>query len=178
MTKAKITTYRVCIIFKYMPDMSQWGMGEGDVVDSLYLSKSFETFLTSMYILIIILSESRSVVSNSLRPHGLTMQSTEFFRILEWVAFLFTRGSSQPRNRTQVSHTVQADSLPAEPRGKPKYTGVGSLPLLQQIFLTQELNQGLLYSRRILYQLSHNGSPRTLEWVAYPFSRGSAQPRN
>ena len=53
MTKAKITTYRVCIIFKYMPDMSQWGMGEGDVVDSLYLSKSFETFLTSMYILII-----------------------------------------------------------------------------------------------------------------------------
>ena len=66
MTKAKITTYRVCIIFKYMPDMSQWGMGEGDVVDSLYLSKSVETFLTSMYSLIIILSESHSVVSNSL----------------------------------------------------------------------------------------------------------------
>ena len=25
-------------------------------------------------------------------------------RILEWVAFPFSRGSSQPRNRTQVSH--------------------------------------------------------------------------
>ena len=32
--------------------------------------------------------------------------------------------------------------------------------------------------RRILYQLSHKGSPRMLEWVAYPFSRGSSQPRN
>ena len=32
--------------------------------------------------------------------------------------------------------------------------------------------------RRILYQLSHKGSPRMLEWVAYPFSRGSSKPRN
>ena len=32
--------------------------------------------------------------------------------------------------------------------------------------------------RRILYCLSHKGSPRTLEWVAYPFSRGSSQPRD
>ena len=32
--------------------------------------------------------------------------------------------------------------------------------------------------RQILYQLSHNGSPRILEWVAYPFSRGSSWPRN
>ena len=30
----------------------------------------------------------------------------------------------------------------------------------------------------MLYQLSHEGSPRILEWVAYPFSRGSSQPRN
>ena len=45
-------------------------------------------------------------------------------------------------------------------------TGVGSLSLLQGIFPTQELNPGLLHCRRILYQLSHKGSPRTLEWVA------------
>ena len=38
-------------------------------------------------------------------------------------------------------------------------TGVGSLSLLQQIFLTQDLNQGLLHCRQILYQLSHQGSP-------------------
>ena len=71
-------------------------------------------------------------------------------RILEWVAFPFSRGSSQPR-----SPTLQVDSLPAEPQGKPKNTGVGSLSLLQGIFPTQELNQGLLHCRWILYQLSY-----------------------
>ena len=38
-------------------------------------------------------------------------------------------------------------------------TGVGSLSLLQQIFLTQESNQGLLYGRQILDQVSYQGSP-------------------
>ena len=57
------------------------------------------------------------------------------------------------------SPSLQGDSLPAEPPGKPKNTGVGSLSLLQQIFLTQELNRGLLHCRRILYQLSYEGSP-------------------
>ena len=41
-------------------------------------------------------------------------------RILEWVAFPFSRGSSQLRDQTQVSH-IAADSLPAEPPGKPIY---------------------------------------------------------
>ena len=40
-------------------------------------------------------------------------------RILEWVAFPFSKGSSQPRDRTQVSH-IAADSLPAEPQGSPR----------------------------------------------------------
>ena len=56
------------------------------------------------------------------------------------------------------SPTLQAYSLPSEPPGKPKNTGVGSLSLLQGIFLTQELSRGLLYSRRILYQLSYPGN--------------------
>ena len=56
-------------------------------------------------------------------------------------------------------------------------TGVGSLSL-QGIFPTQGLNPGLPHCRWIFYQLSHKGSPRILEWVAYPFSRGSSQPRN
>ena len=54
---------------------------------------------------------------------------------------------------------MQADSSPAEPQGKPKNTRVGSLSLLQWIFLTQESNWGLLHCRRILYQLSYQGSP-------------------
>ena len=57
-------------------------------------------------------------------------------------------------------------------------TGVGSRFLLQGIFLTQGSNPGLPHCRCILYQLSHEGSPRILEWVAYPFSSRSSQPRN
>ena len=57
-------------------------------------------------------------------------------------------------------------------------TGVGSLALLQGIFPTQGLNPGHLHCRRILYQLSHKGSPRILAWLAYPFSSRSSQPRN
>ena len=50
--------------------------------------------------------------------------------------------------------------------------GMGSLSLLQRIFPTQGSNPGLLHCRWILYQLSHKGSPRILEWVAYSISRG------
>ena len=138
------------------------------------------------------------VISNSLQPRGI-LHGILQARILEWVAFPFSRGSSQPRNRTQVSHTagrfftvwatreaqeywsglpcpppgdlpdpgikftsptVQVHSLLSEPLGKPKNTEVGSLSLLQGIFLTQELNWGLLQSRQILYQLSCQGSPK------------------
>ena len=59
-----------------------------------------------------------------------------------------------------------------------KNTGVGCHVLLQGIFLTQVSNLGLPHCRWILYCLNHQGSPRILEWVAYPFSRGSSQPRN
>ena len=75
-------------------------------------------------------------------------------RIMEWVAFPFPRGSSQPRNWSQVSCTA-GRFLPVEPQGKPKNTGVGSLSLLQGIFPTQELNPGLRHCRWILYQLSY-----------------------
>ena len=59
-----------------------------------------------------------------------------------------------------------------------KIIGVGCHALLQGIFPTQESNPGLLHSRRILYYLCHQGSPRILEWVAYPSSRGTFWPRN
>ena len=77
-------------------------------------------------------------------------------------AFPFSRRSSHPGIEPR-SPTLQADSLPAEPQGKPKNTGVGSLSLLQQIFLIQELNRGLLHCRQILYQLSYQGRPRRRE---------------
>ena len=81
-------------------------------------------------------SESCSVVSESLWPHG-----------------LYSPWNSPGQN-----------------------TGMGSL--LQGIFPTQGLNPGLMHCRWILYQLNHKGSSRIVEWVAFPFSRGSSQPRN
>ena len=83
-------------------------------------------------------SESHSVVSDSLRPHG-----------------LYSPWNSPGQN-----------------------TGVGSLSLLQGIFPTQRSNPGLPHCKQILYQLSHKESSRILEWVAYPFFRGSSRHRN
>ena len=68
------------------------------------------------------------------------------------------RGSSHPGIKPR-SPALQADSFPSEPPGKPMSTGVSSLSLLQGIFPTQELNWGLFHCRRILYQVSHQGSP-------------------
>ena len=94
--------------------------------------------------------------SNSLQPYGL------------YPARLLSPWHSPGRNTGVGCHALlwgnlpnpgmeprsQVDSLPSEPPGKSKNTGGGNLSLLQWIFLTQELNQGLLHSRWILYQLS------------------------
>ena len=61
------------------------------------------------------------------------------------------------------SPTLQVDSLAAEPTGKPKNTGVGSLSLLQGLFPTQGSNPGLPHCREILYQLSYQGSPEKVK---------------
>ena len=106
-------------------------------------------------------SESHSVVSSSLWRHGLDSPGILQARILEWGAFPFSRESSQPRDRTQVSHIAGRFFTPAEPPGKPKNTGVSSLSLCQWIFPIQELNRGLLHCKRILYQLSYEGSSIT-----------------
>ena len=79
------------------------------------------------------------------------------------------------------SHSVMSDLLQTHglynPWNSPgQNTGVGRFFLLQGIFPTQGLNLGLPHCRRILDQLSHKGSPRILEWVAYPFSSGSSWP--
>ena len=90
-------------------------------------------------------------------PMDYTVHGILQARILEWV-FPFSRdlptSGIKPR-----SPALQVHSLPAESHGKPKNTGVGSLSLLQQIFLTQESNWGLLHCGHILYQMSYKGSP-------------------
>ena len=91
---------------------------------------------------------------------------------------LLLRGQSESESRSVVSDSLQPHGLYSPWNSPGQNTGVGSLSLLQGLFPTQRLNPGLLHCRRILNQLSHKGSPRVLEWVAYPFSRGSSQPRN
>jgi len=54
---------------------------------------------------------------------------------------------------------MAAGSLSAEPQGKPKNTGLGSLSLLQCISLTHGSNWVLLHYRQILYELSYQRSP-------------------
>ena len=66
-------------------------------------------------------NESHSVVSDSLHPHGLYSPWNSPGQKTEAVAIPFSKGSSQPRDQTQISQ-LQADSLPAEPPGKPKNT--------------------------------------------------------
>ena len=82
------------------------------------------------------------------------------------------------KNFSVVSDCLRPHELYSPWSSPGQNTGVGSLSLLQGIFPTQGSNLGLPHCRHILYQLSHKGSPRMLEWVAYPFSRGSFWPRN
>ena len=87
-------------------------------------------------------------MSDSLRPHGLyslwnsPCQNTGAGSLSLLQGIFLTQ-------ELNSNLTLQADSLPAEPQGKPKNTGVCRLSLLQQIFPTQESNQGLLHCRQI-----------------------------
>ena len=95
-----------------------------------------------------------------------TIQSMAFSRPEYWSGQPFPSPGDLPNPGIKpTSPALWVDSLPAEPQGKPKNTGVGSLPLHQQIFLTLELNQDLMYCRQILYQLSYERSPSKSEFI-------------
>ena len=101
-------------------------------------------------------SESCSVVSEFLLPHGL-------YSLWNSPGQNFGVGSCSlfqgifPIQVSNPGPTLQRDSLPAEPQRKPKNIGEGSLSHLQRIFPTQELNRALLHCRWVLYQLSYQG---------------------
>ena len=117
------------------------------------------------------------------------------FNSVPWVQFLWIRTLQiQEREicvsevqsscyRESESHSVVSDSfrppgLYSSWNSLGQNTEVGSLSLLQRIFPSQGLNPDLPLCRWILYQLSHKGSPRMPEWIAYPFSSRSSWPRN
>ena len=85
---------------------------------------------------------------------------------------------SQSQSRWVVSDSLRPYRLYSPWYSLGPNTEVGSLSLLQGIFPTQGSIPGLPHCRRILYQLSHKGGPRILEWVRYPFSSGSSKPKN
>ena len=102
-----------------------------------------------------------------------SIQSTEFSRPEYWNGQPFPSLGDLPKPGIEPrSPTLQADSLTAEPPGKPKNPGVGSLTLLQGILPTQELNQGLLNCRWILYQPRFDPQvrkiPQRREWQPTP----------
>ena len=89
-------------------------------------------------------------------------------RILEWVAIPSFKVSSQPRDWTRVSRIAGRFFTFWAIRGAQK-TGVDSLSLLQEIFLVQDLNWGLLSCRWILYQMSYQGMSKFYYFNAIQF---------
>ena len=145
----------MCLLVRYLVSPRHEAKGFNAGYCTTYFLKSFLGSESEI--------ESCSVMSDPMRPHGL--QSMEFSRpeywsILEYITGVFPSLGDLPNPGIKPrSPALQADSLPAEPQGKPKNTEVGSLSLLQQIFPTQESNRSLLHCRWILYQLSYQGSP-------------------
>ena len=118
------------------------------------------------------------------RPSLLHREGLKCTLPLHPTPLLGKKGKVQSQSESWLSLcSVMSDSLRPHglysPWNSPgQKTGVGSLSLVQGIFPTPGWNPGLPHCRQILYQLSHQGSPRILKWVAYPFSRRSSQPTN
>ena len=84
--------------------------------------------------------------------------------------------TSESQSRSVVSNSLQTHGLYSAWNSPGQDTRMGSGSFLQGIIPTQGSNPGLPHSRQILYQLSHQGSPRILEWVAYSFSADFPDP--
>ena len=84
----------------------------------------------------------------------------------------FSRKESESESHSVVSNSLQPHGLYSPWNSPDQDTGMSSFSLLQGILPTQGSNPGLPHCGWILYQLSHKGSPRILEWVAYPFFSG------
>ena len=77
-----------------------------------------------------------------------------------WLSDWTTTKNLKCESRSVVSDSLQPHGLYSPWNSPGQNTGVGSLSLLQGNFPTQGSNLGLPHCRRILYQLSHKGSPR------------------
>ena len=75
---------------------------------------------------------------------------------------------SESESHSVVSNSLLLHGLYSPWNSPGQNTGLGSHSLLQGIFPNQGSNPGLPHCRWILYQLSHEGGPRILEWIPSP----------
>ena len=134
-----INKYTVCLEKVPAYQILTWSL-------SLWYEKWNWFFLINYSMFSVKISQSRPTLCN---PMGWMVHGVLQARILEWVAFPYSRGSSQPRDQTQVSHIAGRFFTSWATREAQEYWS-GSLSLLQQIFPTQELKQVLLHCRWIL----------------------------
>ena len=101
---------------------------------------------------------SLSLLQDIFPTQGLNQGLLHCRRILYQLSY---QGSpeSESESRSVMSDSLQPHGLYSPWNSPGQKTGVGSLPLLQEIFPTQGSNPGLLHCRWILYELSHKGSP-------------------
>ena len=132
------------------------------------LHKSYVNFLQTLVSILQILTSAH----HEDFPQGpLPRESGLSCLLCPWIS------ESENESRSVVSDSLRPLGLYSPWNSPGHNTGVG-YSLLQGIFPTQGSNPCLPHCRQILYQLSHKRSPRILEWVAFPFSRGSSQPRD
>ena len=81
-------------------------------------------------------------------------------------------------SHSAMSTSLQPHGLYSPWNSTGQKIGVRSRSFLQGTLPTQGSNPGRPHCRWTPYQLSHYGSPRILEGLAYPFSSGSSWPRN
>ena len=141
-----------------------WGEGEGVSINGPYYCSNGRMWIWWDYL-----------YRQGLKPDSQIWGSG--INITVWVMLLFALLKNFQALRESASRSVVSDSLRPHGLWSPwnspgQNTGVGSLSLLQGIFPTQGSNPGFPHCRQILYRLSHQGSPRILEWVAHPFSKG------
>ena len=133
--------------------------------------------------------------SFSISPYTLPVQKLLFYDYKAWssfqlrlcfltlggvycVIFEYTKYIQWSESHSVMSSSSWSRGLYCSWNSPGQNAGLVCLFLLQGIFATQGSNPGLPHCRLILYQLSHKGSPRILEWITYPFSSRSSWPGN
>ena len=87
---------------------------------------------------------------------------------LNWLCSI-KAAQKESESRSVVSSSLQPHGLKSPWNSPGQNTGVGSLSLLQGVFPTQGSNPSLLHCRWILYQLSHQGSPKNAGVISLSF---------